>query len=160
MKQLFSKKKRLNEEMSLQITSMADIFTIILVFLLKSFSTNVSNLSPSTGLELPEGRSSAELKDALKVEITKDVILVDQKPVMKLSDFQYLNAAPESSEPTNDEVTVALMSQRKILPEPNRDSALLVLADGRAPYSTIKRVISSAAGAGFVDLQLVVVSPD
>lgn len=54
----FLKKKKSSEEMTIQITSMADIFTIILVFLLKSYSTSAVNITPSNGLKLPTAQAA------------------------------------------------------------------------------------------------------
>ena len=161
VKNRISKKKKLNEEMSLQITSMADIFTIILVFLLKSFSTGLTQVSPTGTMSLPEGSSKVQIKETLKLEITSDTILIDQKPVVALKDFEFSASDLSADEEAGSKEIYALLSeQRKLLPEPNLDSTLLVMADERMPYSTLKRVITSAAQAGFVDLQLVVVQPD
>jgi len=40
------------------------------------------------------------------------------------------------------------------------ESNLLVMADERTPYATLEKVLASAAQAGFVDLQLVVINPE
>jgi len=159
-----------NEDMSLQITSMADIFTIILVFLLKSYSTGVSNVSPSQGVLLPEAKAQPQMKDALKVEILKDSVLVDQKPAVGLKNFAFTDAAPKATSATGEtgatggdvsaEISKALMAQRKNMTGNEIDSHLLLLADQRTPYATLRRVMNSAASAGFVDLQLAVVQAD
>ena len=159
MKTPFTKRKKMSEEMSLQITSMADIFTIILVFLLKSFSTNLTTFSPSDGISLPEGKSEGKIQETLKMEITPSSILVDQKPILSLKNFEFADQPKEDDE-VSPEVLNVLSQQRKLLPEPNMDSTLIVMADEKMPYSTLKRVLASAATAGFVDLQLVVVSPE
>ncbi len=160
MKKLFKKKKkRMTSDFSLQITSMADIFMILLVFLLKSYATSLTTISPSTPMALPEVTAAQGVpKEALKVEIGKNIILVDNKPVTKLNNFEF--AADEvASGDASPSITQVLDRERRKLPEPNLDSALVVMADEGTPYSTIKRVVASAAGAGFVDLQLVVVQP-
>jgi len=162
-KKKFSNEADQNEEMSLQITSMADIFMIILVFLLKSYSTGLSNVSPSQGVILPEARAQALMKDALKVEILKDSVLVDQKPAVSLKNFAFTDAAKDptaSSGETSAEISKLLMAQRKNMAGNEVDSHLLLLADQRTPYATLRRVMNSAASAGFVDLQLAVVQAD
>jgi biopolymer transport protein ExbD len=156
MKNKFSNKKKLSEEFALQITSMADIFVILLVFLLKSFSLSIVNIAPSENTVLPEATTSSTIKETLKIEIKADTILVDQKPVLKLKNFGFQN----SQEGTSQALMKALKEQRKPNPLPNMDSNLLVMADERTPYTTLETVMSSAAQAGFVDLQLVVVNPE
>lgn len=154
------KKKRGSGELALQITSMADIFMILLVFLLKSYSTSLSNIAPTAHLALPEvEKASVTPKDSLKIEVAKDIIMIDDKPVLKLSNFEFSaeeQAGIAGSSPT---ITRILNEQRKRLPEANMDSGLVVMADEGTPYSTLKRVVASAAGSGFVDLQLLVVDP-
>ena len=158
------------EDMALQITSMADIFTIILVFLLKSFSTGMANITPMKGNVLPAISITAkeEMKEALRVEITPNAILVDQKQVMELWNFRFTRAPAAEYNILNNRpipvVVEALQSERekdndrKALRagDPEKSGQLMVLAHEKTPYSTLKAVMDSAASAGFGDLQLVV----
>ena len=159
-KKSFLKKKTAPADVSLQITSMADIFMILLVFLLKNYSASLTNLAPSSQLSLPEVSVSTKStpKESLTIEVGPDAVLVDQALAVKLKNFQFPEAeSPDSGgSPTIAEL---MQKQRQLRPEPNTGSSVVVMADQRAPYSTIKRVIASVAGAGFVDLQLVVVDP-
>jgi biopolymer transport protein ExbD len=158
MKKSFLKRKRQSTDMVLQITSMADIFMILLVFLLKNYSTSITNLAPTTQISLPAvTKGNAQVKDTLKVEISSDSVVVDTAPVARLRNFEF---SGEPDPAISGSVYAALAEQRKHLPEPNLDSALVVMADQNAPYSTVKRVVASAAKAGFVDLQLVVVETE
>lgn len=131
---------------------------ILLVFLLKNYSTSLNNLSPTGNIALPEVSvgTKSTLKETLKVEIGPDAVLIDQKPAVRLKKFEF---PPSEIQDSTGSPTIAriLQKQRQLKPEPNQDSALVLMADQRTPYSTIKRFIASAAGAGFVDLQLVVV---
>jgi biopolymer transport protein ExbD len=156
VKKKFLRKSSLNEEMSLQITSMADIFTIILVFLLKSYSMGLTSISPSKGLVLPEATAGDPTKETIKVEISSDSILVDQKPVVALKDFEFpINELREQG--MSQALYQALLSQRKQQNLTDADSTILLLADEKTPFSTLKSVMASAANTGFVDLKLVVV---
>lgn len=148
----------LNQDMTLQITSMADIFMILLVFLLKSFSTGISTITPSSGVLLPEANASDEVKEALKLEISPDVILIDGKPVTHLTQFR-LERTDVESDGTSRSLNQALI-RVKGKREP-ADAAtpprLLLLADQKTPYSTISTVLASAGNNGFIDFKLVVV---
>ncbi|HWU43013.1 MAG TPA: biopolymer transporter ExbD, partial [Bdellovibrio sp.] len=156
----FLKRKTQSTDVSLQITSMADIFMILLVFLLKNYSASMTNLAPTSQLSLPEVSVSAKTspKESLKIEVGPDAVLVDQTMAVKLNNFEFPASETENSQGS---VTIAnlMQKQRELRPTPNTESSIVVMADQRAPYSTIKRVIASVAGAGFVDLQLVVVDP-
>jgi biopolymer transport protein ExbD len=130
---------------------------ILLVFLLKSYATSITNIAPSARISLPELEKAEGIpKESLKIEIGKDTVVIDEKPALQLNNFQF--AAEEmSSGETSPTITRILNDERKKTPDPNVDSALVVMADEGTPYATIKRVVASAAGAGFVDLQLLVV---
>ena len=76
----FKKKKR---DTGLNITSMMDMMTIILLFLLKSFSADGSMLTNADNLQLPNSVSQKRPQELpLQVAVTTDAILVDNIPVM------------------------------------------------------------------------------
>ena len=155
---LKKKKKKLSGEMSLQITSMADIFMILLVFLLKSYATSVTNIAPSGHISLPEVTAQGVPKDSLKIEVGKEGVIIDDKQVVSLRNYEF-GAEEMAAGEASPTVTRVLNEQRTKKNDANNDSALVVMADEGTPYSTIKRVVASAAGAGFVDLQLLTVQP-
>lgn len=156
-KGLLRKKKRVSADFALQITSMADIFMILLVFLLKSYASSITNVAPTAHMSLPEVDKVAGVpKDSLKIEVARDTLVIDDKQALALKDYEF--AADESANgEASPTITRILNAERKKTPDPNNDSALVIMADEGTPYSTIKRVVASAAGAGFVDLQLLVV---
>jgi len=160
------KARHQNEEMQLQITSMADIFTIILVFLLKSYASGAVTVSPTTGTLLPEAHAGDPPVEALKLEISKDAIQVDGQPVMKLNAFAF-----ESADVQGNGISVvlskALEQQRHkqmLIAQSNSsvkvDARILVLSDQKTPYSTLKSVLASAASQGYTDFKLAVVRGD
>jgi len=78
-------KKALAE--GLNITSMMDMFTIILVFLLKQFSSEGTIMTNADNLILPNSVSKKKPKEVnLQVAVTTDMILVDNQPVAPTED--------------------------------------------------------------------------
>lgn len=73
-------------EAKLQLTSMMDMFTIILVFLLKTYSTQGQLINPSEDLTLPSSISQNQVEQGLDVTVSSDWILVNNQPVAKTSD--------------------------------------------------------------------------
>ena len=160
------RKPRPSDEMSLQITSMADIFTIILVFLLKSYSSGAVALNPSKGLLLPEVTSGDAPVEALQIEVSENGILVDGKSVVSLKAFQF-DSAELQANGTSASLLKALDHQRqkqlfiaKANSDVKVDARILVSADQRAPYATVKTVLASAAVHGYTDFKLAVVRGD
>jgi biopolymer transport protein ExbD len=142
---------------------MADIFMILLVFLLKSHATGATNVNPSAGLRLPEARTDGEQVQALKVEVSENAVQVDDKPVSKLNHFRFdtkdLRARAVS---LSLEAAIKMARERQDLiaksnPEVKSDKRLLIVADQRVPYVTMKTVVLTAALHEFSDLKLVVV---
>jgi len=164
-KSLF-KKHRQSEEMALQITSMADIFTILLVFLLKSYATSAVNIAPTSGMQLPSAQAGEATVEALKVEISQSAVQVEGKPVASLKDFKFEGTDIQGNG-TSKSVSSALERerQRQILIAKNNsdvkvDAKIMVIADQRTPYSTVKSVLASAALNGYTDFKLAVVKPE
>lgn len=80
------RQKEIQEDITyLNITPMLDMMTILLVFLLKSFSASAENVTVEN-LTLPSSVSRLNVKMALQLMVTKDAILVDQKVVTRLDD--------------------------------------------------------------------------
>lgn len=106
------KKLRMSDEMSLQITSMADIFTIILVFLLKSSATSAVDITPPNGMKIPEGVSLQAPEESLKIQISQDSVQVENLPVVSLSDFRF-QAGEVGQNFTSASVNAALEKEEK-----------------------------------------------
>src|ERR1035437_6038684 len=83
------KKSRVqNEEVSLQITSLADIFIILLVFLLKSYSTSAVTITPTAGLKLPVSDAQGAPVEAIKVEVAESAVLIEGQAVLNWDKFK------------------------------------------------------------------------
>lgn len=152
-----------SQDVSLPITSMADIFTILLVFLIKSYSSGSLSISPSAGLQLPVAEAAADQIEALKVEIGKTAINIEGQPVVSLNDFVF----PEKDIKGGVSESLSQSIQRyrerqKWITQANSDvkmdSKLVLIADQNAPYRAIKSVLASAAIHGYTDFKLVVVN--
>jgi len=145
----------LPEDAPLQITSMADVFMILLVFLLKTYTTGMSSIVPPQGMKLPETQKSEKITEALKVEITDSAIRLDGNPVTTLTDYQF-KSDDLSSEGQIDSLKRGLASLNTEQSKEGKGQ-LLVLADQRTPYRTLKTVLNTAALTGWRDFRLVVV---
>lgn len=157
-----------NEEVALQITSMADIFTILLVFLLKSYAVSAVNVNVSKDMKLPIARGGTDQIEALKVEVGEKGVTVEGESVANFTNYE-----PNSGELSRDGNIVGLVKalrkerdkQRQLAaanPSEKKelDSKLLVIADKKVPYKTLKLVLSSATVEDYTDFKLVVVSED
>lgn len=78
------KARRTEVSSGLNITSMMDMMTIILVFLLKSFSATDVQVTPSDDLTLPFSTTQKNPEIAVNVVVAKSKIIVDGKPILNL----------------------------------------------------------------------------
>ena len=58
-----------------QLTSLVDVMAIILVFLIKTFSTEGNIITPSSDLELPVSTAIKQPTPRWSIEIARDFIL-------------------------------------------------------------------------------------
>lgn len=163
-------RRRGNEEMSLQITAMADIFTVLLVFLLKSYAVSAINVNVGKEVALPVARGGTESVEAMKVEVTMTGVYIEGNPVLKWENYEPAKG-DVSAEGTLGDVVKALEKERakqralaSVQGSENEkkplDSKLLIIADKKVPYKTLKYVLASASTQDYTDFKLVVVTED
>jgi biopolymer transport protein ExbD len=80
-----SKKHKTVEKGELNMNSMMDMMTIILLFLLKSYSVEGSLVKQSESLRLPESMRDDKPKKELNVAVSQNVIMVNDEPIMPVS---------------------------------------------------------------------------
>jgi biopolymer transport protein ExbD len=144
-----------NEQMALQITSMADIFVIILVFLLKSYSVEGLPYEPTVPLTPPVAKGRIEKTEALKVEIAKNAVALGGKNVAAIDAFKF-GKKDLDADGASATLRRALAQARPSALAGPKGTKLIVVADEGAPYETIKAVLASAASEGYLDIQLAV----
>ena len=155
-----------SQDMSLNIASMADIFVVILVFLLKTVSGDGAGVQPSAPLTLPVGKGGDPMIEALKLEIAPQIVLIDGKPAVNLHDFQVQDQELEG--PLKIKPLISALNEAKgrqlastnlsKTPDGKKLEALklTVMIDQNTPYSLIKQVLASSAGVGYSNFKLVV----
>lgn len=168
---MFRRKKRfgakrapMSGDMELQITSMADIFTILLVFLLKSYATGAANITPDKGMTLPQAQNTdSSAVEALKLHVSKEAVQIEGAPVAALKEFAF-DPADLGQNGVSTALSAALKRERdrqlliaKANSDVKVDPKIIVVSDQETPYSTIKTVLASAAVNGYTDFKLAVI---
>ena len=75
------KKTRKTMLLALSLTSMVDMFSLLVIFLLQTFSTSPEMLMVTKGVELPSAMSGQEIVDAPVLSVNQTEIYLDQKLV-------------------------------------------------------------------------------
>src|SRR4051794_12115155 len=63
----------------LSLTSMVDMFSLLVIFLLQTFSASPELLIVAKGVALPEAHSGTAIKDAPVLALSRDEVYLDQK---------------------------------------------------------------------------------
>lgn len=83
-KQVSAKRRRLMVA-GLTLTSMVDMFSLLVIFLLQTFSTSPELMMVTKGVTLPVASQARELQDAPVLSLSKDGVFLDQKPVGEMA---------------------------------------------------------------------------
>lgn len=154
--------KERNQSFALNITSMTDMFTILLVFLLQTYSTAEFQVDPEKGISLPLSNASTEPTKAMKVSLSKTELMIDGRKIASL-DMTKNDFASGDLESSDTNFVKPLFSElekwAKEHPEDPavKDGKLIFLADSSHNYQTIRKVMYTASMAGFPKLKLATV---
>lgn len=161
------KAKRGGDEPSLSITSLMDVLTIILVFLLKSYSNNPVQLKQANDLQLPFSKAKSFPQESTAVTITGKYILVDDKPVVTLENTKVsesdLSGGGLLIDPLYQKLLDAVDHEKKVARfQKNREfqGILTVIADRDVSYSLIVKVMYTAGQATFGKFKFAVINED
>lgn len=72
------------ETLSLNLTPMLDIFSILVTFLLMSYSTDPNNHDVDANLELPDSVTLVSMDEVPAITVNKNEIFVNNKSLVKL----------------------------------------------------------------------------
>lgn len=150
----------------LNLTAMMDMLTIILVFLLKNYTTTpAANLTK--GLNPPVSSSTLAMQEAITVAITKNDITVDDKKVCDLQDGHALPKdmgvaqQPLLIAPLRDALVARVEYHKRIeqLGGPAFDGNMLIVGDRLIDYQLLSEVLYSAGQAQLANFKFVVLAP-
>lgn len=156
------------EDAHLNITSLIDVLTILLVFLLKSYSAEPEgNVTVSTELKLPVSASQQTINEqTTSVTITKNAVMVDNKTeVAKISgDWEIQGVDPEMPFrlPSLISALEEISDKKQYIADNNDafsfDGKIIVIGDEAMPSRVLAAVLYSVGQAGFDKIQLLAIN--
>jgi biopolymer transport protein ExbD len=162
------KTRRMGGDDELNITSMMDMMTIILVFLLKSVGASEVEVRTSDQLKLPYSTNKAPPLLTVSVVVQKDSILVDGAEVASVISETNPNlsnvrtyAVPKDEktglsinrlfDELNDKKEVSKVLESKTKGQIKFEGKMVLQFDQNIPYSLIREVMFTAGKAEFFD---------
>jgi biopolymer transport protein ExbD len=142
----------------LNITSMMDMFTIILIFLLFSFSSKPELTGLDKDMQLPQSTAKTDLQENIKLILSRSTLKLGDQILAKLDQDTIVGLDPKdlkSSDLYRELSNWAKMSAARENEE-TEPQPILLLCDRRLPFKTINHITKTAALAGFPNFQLAV----
>ena len=144
----------------LRMTSMMDILTVLLLFLLKSFVVEGEVITPVAGVELPESTSETTPQSAVVIAIFDDAIMIDSELIASVSN--------ENSEgdllidALADRLDAALEKSLQIAERRGEDPDLFegqiaIQGDREIEFEILQRVMYTCNASGYENISLAVV---
>jgi biopolymer transport protein ExbD len=146
--------KRHKRNVSLNLVSLMDIFTILVFFLLVN-SSEVQTLPNAKDLELPESIAEERARENVVIMVTETDLLVQGRSVARIADIA------ARSELVIPELKAALLNQseralRQLSESEDEQREVTIMGDKEIPYSLLKRVMATCTDADYGQLSLAV----
>jgi biopolymer transport protein ExbD len=137
-----------------QLTSLIDVMTFLLVFLIKSFSVEGDVITPSADLELPLSSATTPPKVVASIEISKTGVSADGKILSSFTEA-------DRSDPLLIPGVFKWMSfVHARFPDTTQSHEVLIQADREIKFAVLKRVMYSCSKAGFADFSILAVQKE
>jgi biopolymer transport protein ExbD len=145
---------------ALNITSMTDMFTILLVFLLQSYTTSDVEIIPEKDMRLPASTSTTNPIDSIKVVISKQLVKIDKTKIADMKDEKF---EAKDIDPNDTNMILPLFAELDKLAKDEtlkdkvaiKEGRILLQADAGLSYSVMRKVMYTASMAGFPQMKFV-----
>ena len=136
----------------LTLTSMVDMFSLLVIFLLQTFSTSPELVMVTKGVTLPAAITGRELEDSPVLAISKDEVYLDQKFLGKTDD---LLADPT---PMMNKLQDLREQWQKAHPNQKFNGIISLQADRNLPSTTVSMFMGMLPTQTYSTVQLAVVT--
>lgn len=141
------------------LTSLMDILTTLLLFVLKSFVMEGEAVTPVPGVTLPESTSRASAQSAVVIAIFDDVVMMDGEVVAKVSKSS--KSRDLMIEPLADRLDAAREKSLEIARHRGEPEEFLgkvsIQGDRDIHFAIVQRVMFTCSQSGFENISLAVI---
>ncbi|HHL71046.1 MAG TPA: biopolymer transporter ExbD [Bacteroidetes bacterium] len=155
---LGSRRTRRSADMRLRLTSMIDMFTILLVFLLKSYSAEGQIITVTDDLRLPDSTAEKPPASSPVVIVTDRMILLDGEAVASIAEVERLQKTLTIRNLRNGlaekkEISEALGRENEAL---GFKGIVTIQGDREIPFRILKKIMVTCGQAGYSNILLAV----
>ena len=148
----------------LNINSMMDMMTIILVFLIDSYGSNPIQVKGGADIVIPYSTTELSPQDTMQITITRKSIIVGDKTVVAVKDGKVDKSQKKGEnsfyiQPLFDQLTEEVSRPRQMaaLRKLEFDGVVTVVADRTIPYRLVAEVMYTAGQAQLSKFKFAVV---
>jgi len=139
----------------MNLTSLMDVFTILVFFLLVN-SGSVEILESPKNVLLPESKVESKPRETVIISISPEEIMVQGQLVAMVADV--MEGQPGAVEP----ITAGLSQLKNNIVGPTTrvvagSQEVTILADRSVPFAVVKKIMSTCTGEGFENVSLAVI---
>lgn len=152
MKKRFGRKRE-RQEVDVDITSLLDILTILLVFLLKSYNASDLKLDLTSKLEMADSDAREMTKFAPVVQVNKEAkVFLNNKEIGRLPASGEMIVLTESLK----KVKAKTEEENKKKMHPHNAELVNLVFDKDMDYAMVQRVMNDSALAGYSQFKFIV----
>ena len=149
----------------LNINSMMDMMTIILVFLIDSYGSNPIQVKGGADLIMPRSTTELSPDDTLQITISRKSIILGDKPVVAVKDGKVDKSQKQGGEtslriqPLFEKLTDAVGKQKQMaqLQKKEYEGVVTIVADRTVPYRLVTEVMYTAGQAQLAKFKFAVI---
>jgi biopolymer transport protein ExbD len=141
----------------LQLTSLMDVFTTLVFFLVLNSGSAVEMLQQPKDLKLPESVVEQKPRETVVILVGTEEVLVQGEPVARLAEIE---AADPNAEILSIGVRLTELSESVIgfsTQSVAESQEVTVLADKSIPFSILKKILATCTARGYTRVSLAVV---
>jgi biopolymer transport protein ExbD len=150
------------------LTSMVDMFAIMVIFLLMSFSAEGELVILPKGLELPKARNTGILERAPSIVVSQEQVLFEGEELALTPDVIAQNgwvipklqdALKDYQKTLEDELKTRVLSgmpEEEAVADMEKNKKINISVDRRLMFALVKKIIYNAGYAGFPDFRFTV----
>jgi biopolymer transport protein ExbD len=149
-------KRRKRPMPRLNLTSLMDVFTVLVFFLMVNSSATVETLQTPKQIKLPESVVEAKPRETVVIFVGTEEVLVQGQLVARVADIQAsgnVEIEPISVRLAELSESVIGLSTQAVA----ESQEVTVLADKSVPFNVLKKVMATCTGQGYTRVSLAVV---
>ena len=140
----------------LNLTSMVDMLTILVVFLLQTFSASGELLTVSKNIVLPDATNWKDLERAEVIGISKDAVTLAGRPVANAEELNRENTVDWKIAELHDQLVVLKNNYKLLHPSEDFSGTVIVQSDRSVDFKVIKKVLYTCSVAGYKNVNFAV----